>query len=402
MSAVCSISDIARPPAPLATPRVALVCDLLQENWPSMDLVGDMLLHNLQHDHAASFQVERLRPSYTRHLMHLAGGPIKLADTAERALNRFVMYPRWLSRHAEQFDVYHIVDHSYAHLVHRLPEQRTVVTCHDTDAFRSLIEPAGSLQGRARQHIARNLLSGLQKAAHVICDSSATADDLLSYGWTRPDKISVVRLGVSRAFSSSTDPDADQQIEQLLATTSGRTKLLHVGSTVPRKRIDVLLHVFAEIKKDVPNAMLVRVGGPFTGAQHALALYLGVESSVLELPYLTVRQLAAVYRKCTLLLLPSEREGFGLPLLEAMACGLPVAASDIPALREVGGSAAFYSAIGDIQGFNHNALKIIHAAETQPADMLMHRGKCLSQASQFSWEECARETAAIYQKVLAG
>ncbi len=367
-----------------------------------MDLVGDMLLHNLQHDHAASFHVERLRPSYARHLIQLANGPMKLVDTAERALNRFVMYPRWLSRYAERFDVYHIVDHSYAHLVHRLPKQRAVVTCHDTDAFRCLVEPAGSLPMRARQHIARNLLSGLQRAAHVICDSSATADDLLFHGWTQPEQTSVVNLGVDRAFSPVDDPDADQQIEQLLASASGRIKLLHVGSAVPRKRIDVLLQVLAQIKRDIPNTMLVRVGGPLTAPQRALASRLGVESSVLALPFLTTRQLAAVYRKCTLLILPSEREGFGLPLLEAMACGLPVVASDIPALREVGGNAALYSAVGDIQSLCQNAVKIIGATETQSADMLMRRDARLRQAKQFSWEKCACETATIYEKVLAG
>ncbi len=146
MSATYPISDISYPLASVNTPRIALVCDLLQENWPSMDLVGDRLLHNLRQDHAASFHVERLRPLYTRHLKNLAQGRMKLADTTERAFNRFVKYPRWLSRQSESFDLFHIVDHSYAHLVHRLPPQRTVVTCHDTDAFRCLLEPGNTLQ----------------------------------------------------------------------------------------------------------------------------------------------------------------------------------------------------------------------------------------------------------------
>ncbi len=217
----------------------------------------------------------------------------------------------------------------------------------------------------------------------------------------RPEKISVVNLGVSSVYSPEADPAADQEAEQLLEPASGQIKVLHVGSSIPRKRIDVLLRAFAEIKKDVPRAMLLRVGGPCISEQNALARYLGVESSILVLPYLSDRQLAAVYRKSTLLLLPSQREGFGLPLLEAMACGLPTVASDIPALREVGGSAPLYSAVGDIQGLSHNALKLIHAAETQPDGWRQHRGASLMQAKQFSWERCARETAAIYGKVLA-
>jgi glycosyltransferase involved in cell wall biosynthesis len=380
----------------LTLPRVALVCDLLQENWPSMDLVGDMLLHHLQQHHASSFAVDRLRPEYSRHLK-----PLRPADTAERALNRFVRYPQWLSRQREHFDLFHIIDHSYAHLVHRLLAQRTVVTCHDTDAFRCLLESGQSLSLRIRRSITLRLLSGLQMAAAVICDSSATADELLAQGWVRPERINVVNLGVSAIYSPEADPEADRQVDQLLGSAPGQIRILHVGSTIPRKRIDVLLQAFAEIKREKSEAMLLRVGGPLTGDQQALAQRLGVESAILTLPFLTDRQLAAVYRKANLLLLPSEREGFGLPLLEAMACGLPVVASDIPPLREVGGAAARYSPVGDIQDLSRHAIQLLRAKEIQPDTAQQCCEDCLMQAKRFSWERCARETAAVYEKILA-
>lgn len=401
MSKPSFISDTRHPLPALDLPRIAIVCDLLQENWPSMDLVADMLLRHLRGGHASSFAVARLRPSYTRRLVHIARGPIKLADDAERALNRFVRYPQWLSRQREKFDLFHIVDHSYAHLVHRLSAQRTVVTCHDTDAFRCLLEPGRSLSLRIRRSITTRLLSGLQMAAAVICDSSATADELLARGWARPEKISIVNLGISAVYSPEGDPEADHEVERLLGATAGRANILHVGSTIPRKRIDVLLQVFAAIKKECPEAMLLRVGGPLTAGQQARARQSGVESSILVLPFLTERLLAAIYRRSMLLLLPSEREGFGLPLLEAMACGLPVVASDIPALREIGAGAALYSPIGDTQSLSRHAMSLIRAAETQPENALQIREVCLKQARQFSWQRCARETAAVYEKVLS-
>jgi glycosyltransferase involved in cell wall biosynthesis len=296
--------------------------------------------------------------------------------------------------------LFHIVDHSYAHLVHSLPAQRTVVTCHDADAFRCLLESSRSLPSRVRRSITMRLLTGLQMAAAVICDSGATADELLAHGWARPEKISVVNLGADAIYSPEAAPEADQQVERLLGATPERTNILHVGSTIPRKRIDVLLQVFAEVKKESPKAALLRVGGALTADQQALAQQLGVESSILVLPFLTDRQLAAVYRKSTLLLLPSEREGFGLPLLEAMSCGLPVVASDIPALREIGGEAAFYGPVADIHALSHHTMKLIHAQETQPESAQQIRKACLQQARQFSWERCARETAVIYEKVL--
>jgi glycosyltransferase involved in cell wall biosynthesis len=394
------ISSTQHPSQALGLPRVAIVCDLLQENWPSMDLVGDMLLRHLREGHASSFAAARLRPSYARHLVHIARGPLKFADTAERALNRFVRYPQWLARQREKFDLFHIVDHSYAHLVHRLPAQRTVVTCHDTDAFRCLLEPGRSLSSRVRRSITMRLLSGLQMAAAVICDSGATADELLAHGWACPEKISVVNLGISAVYSPEADPEADQEMEQLLKAATGRTNILHVGSTIPRKRIDVLLQVFAAIRIECPEAMLLRAGGPLTGDQKALARQLGVDDSILVLPFLTERQLAAIYRKSTLLLLPSEREGFGFPLLEAMACGLPVVTSDVPALRETGGAIALYSPVGDVQSLSAHAMNLIRATATQTENMQQVREACLKQARQFSWERCARETAAVYEKVL--
>ncbi len=385
----------------LTLPRVGIVCDLLQENWPSMDLYGDMLLKNLEENHAGRFRAERLRPDYKRHWANAARGPVRLTDTAERALNRFVKYPRWLARQMEHFDLFHVVDHSYAHLVHVLPPERTVITCHDTDAFRCLLEPGRSAGSRFRQRITMRLLSGLQKAAWVTCNSQATADELLAQGWAHPERTSVIHYGVAPVFSSSVDPSADQEAERLLGTHARGIKLLHVSSTIPRKRIDILLHVLAEAKKAFPDTSLLRVGGPFTADQKALMQRLGVSASVLELPFLEDRVLAAVYRKSTLLLLPSDREGFGLPLLEAMACGLPVVVSDLPPFREVGGEAALYCTAGNVEDFFRTTLSVIGAAQAQSSELAQRRNAGLERASQFSWSKGADEAAKIYEKVLS-
>src|ERR1700676_4083517 len=81
----------------VALPRVGIVCDLLQEHWASMDLVGDMLLKNLQRNHSSSFVAERLRPASTRRFLRLGKGPGDTVGMAKRAFGRFVRYPLWLS-----------------------------------------------------------------------------------------------------------------------------------------------------------------------------------------------------------------------------------------------------------------------------------------------------------------
>jgi glycosyltransferase involved in cell wall biosynthesis len=381
--------------------RVGIVCDLVQENWPSMDLFGDMLLKNLHETHADRFAAERLRPDYKRHWAHAAWGPVRLADVAERALNRYVKYPRWLYQRRGDFDLFHVTDHSYSHLVHSLPGERSVVTCHDLDAFRCLLVPATTARSWALRRVTAPVLSGLKRAAWVICNSQVTADELSAQGWVRPERMSVVYMGVAPAFSPNADEGADQEAERLLGPHYRQIKLLHVGSTIPRKRMDVLLHVLAEARKTFPDSILLRVGGPLTSDQQALAQRLGVAGCILELPFLEDRILAAIYRTSTLLLLPSDREGFGLPLLEAMACGLPVLASDLPALREVGEEATVYCPAGDVGSFCRSTLSVIGAAQQQSSDLQHRRKAGLARATQFSWSRCADEVAKIYDKVLS-
>src|SRR4029079_14214193 len=104
--------------------------------------------------------------------------------------------------------------------------------------------------------------------------------------------------------------------------------------SIARKRLETLIQIISELSGHV---RLVRVGGPFTAEQAALARDLVV--SVVLLPFLDRATLAAIYRRCALLVMPSEREGFGLPLLESVGCGAFVVVGGIGAVREVGGDA---------------------------------------------------------------
>src|SRR5690242_12820499 len=313
-------------------PRIAIVRDLVEENWPSMELVPDMLFEHLNLHHSGEFAATQLCPPMQRYFRRLPlRGKCAFCFNADRLLNRFVNYPRWLQRRAPQFDLFHIIDHSYGQLLHNLPAERTVVTCHDLDTFRCLLDPAKESRPLWFRSMTQRILEGFRKAAHVIAVSGATRDEILRHGLVSPERVTVVHNGVHPSCSRLPDPAADDDAARLLPDDSGGAVwVLNVGSVAPRKRIDTLLRVFAAIRRNIPQARLVRVGGGFTPAQLHLARELNVENAVLVLPSLPRNILAAVYRRATLLLLPSEAEGFGLPLNEALACGCPVVASDIP------------------------------------------------------------------------
>ena len=108
----------------------------------------------------------------------------------------------------------------------------------------------------------------------------------------------------------------------------------------------------------------------------------------------------AIYRQAVLVLLPSAGEGFGLPVIEAMACGALVVASDLPVLREVGGPAAVYCPVGLVSSWTETIAELIGERSTQPQQWSRRRAAGLAQAANFSWSEYARQMAAVYRQVL--
>ena len=118
---------------------VALCADFPEEQWPSMDRVANELVAQMQRGHADTIDLTPyLSAVHEASDVDWSGA---VPFSIDRALNRWWDYPRHVNRIAGGFDVFHVVDHSYAQLVHRLPAARTVVTCHDLDTFRSILRP---------------------------------------------------------------------------------------------------------------------------------------------------------------------------------------------------------------------------------------------------------------------
>lgn len=392
----------------VAKPRVGLICDYVEERWPSMDLVAGMLFEHLDREHASALQVTRICPPLRPRLVRLPViGKAPIFHNADRLLNRFIDYSRALKPQLEEFDLFHLVDHSYSQLIHELPPARTVVTCHDLDTFRCVLEPERQRRPRWFRAMTERILGGFQKAAHVVAVSAATREEILRFGLHPPGRVTVISNGVHSSCSPLPDAVADSQLSRLLPSDAPHAVwLLNVGNAMPRKRLDLLLRVFAQVRKHAAgdskrpaDIRLLRVGEPLPPEHRQLARQLGVESSVIELGFLGRDILAAAYRRADLLVHTAEAEGFGLPLIEAMACGCPVIASDLPVLREVGGIAATYCTVGDIESWRRAVLAGIPPALT-PDERKSKREMSLINSARFSWSENATRTAQVYRQVL--
>ena len=382
-------------------PRVAIVSDLREERWHSMDLIAEMLLLNLRTPDSRVVDAIQVRPAMVRRVSRL---PIvrrsRTAERVDRIVNRLWDYPRWLAPQGGDFDLFHIIDHSYAHLATSLPRGRTLITCHDLDAFQGVLPASGggSVVGRA---LGKRLIEGLIAARKIVCVSAATCAELLSYGIATADRVTVVPNGVHPTCSVRSDTGADREAAKLLGPADvAYPELLHVGSTIPRKRIDVLLQVFAALRSDYPGLRLIRVGDTFTYSQQRLISKLNLGGSVTVLPFVDRRVLAAIYRRAALLLQPSDREGFGLPVAEAMACGTPVIASDIPALREVGGDAATYCPVGDVARWAFDVSALLEERTRDTDRWRTRRAAGVARAQRFNWREHARRMTEVYLELL--
>lgn len=383
--------------------RVAICPDFREEHWPSMDRVADELLHALAMPEHHGIQAESVLPLYRVRAGRVLSG--RVAQHIDRGLNRLFDYPGHVAATRRSFDVFHVIDHSYAQLVHRLPGRRTVVTCHDLDTFRSVLEPDREPRAPLFRAMTRHILRGLTSAAVITCDTDAVRRQLIDANLVDPARVVVVPIGVNAQFASRADAAADARATALLphvpatAGSPGSLDLLHVGSVVERKRIDLLLSVVAAVRHAYPTVRLLRVGGALTDAQQQQATALGIGDAIVTIPAVDDATLAALYRRAVLVLLPSDREGFGLPVIEALACGTPVVASDLPVLREVGGRAVEFAPAGAVDDWTAGVLSLLAERTQHPDRWAARAARGSAWAARFSWRGFASEMAAIYREV---
>lgn len=385
--------DVLDPPRGTATLRLAMLCDFPDERWPSMDLVAEMLGRTLMEHHRGRAQVTAFCPPFRHRIGRLPLAPrFSWAFSGDRFLNRYWSYPRSLRAVLAAHDVFHVCDHTYAHLVHALPADRTGVFCHDLDAFACI------LGGRCRRRspwfraLARRLLLGLQRAAIVFCSTQYMRRRIEQLGCIDPARIVCAPYGVAPEFQPDpSTPAADAGVHR--PQPPGRF-LLHVGSCIPRKRIDVLLDVFAKVHALHPSYSLVQVGGDWTAQDRARIDRLKLSGAIIQKCDLGRRELAEFYRAASLVLLPSESEGFGLPIIEALSCGKTVVASDLPLLREVGGDACLYCPPGDVSAWAETMNGILSGSIRVPPLALR-----LNRAKRYSWQTHAQTVLAAYEQM---
>jgi glycosyltransferase involved in cell wall biosynthesis len=235
----------------------------------------------------------------------------------------------------------------------------------------------------------------LRTADAILTDSEQSREDIVRHLPVSPDRVVVVPLAADRRFR----PMEAAVVEPILREHSvTRPYILYVGALKSRKNVPRLLEAFALLRQGSTRWKLVIVGArewrlsPIFDTVQRLKL----EPHVHFTGYVTGEHLPALYAGADLFVFPSLYEGFGLPVLEAMACGTPVVTSSTSSLPEVAGDAALlvdpYN-VDELAGAMRRVLE-----QPEAAQGLRERG--LARAAQFSWDRTARETIAVYERVM--
>lgn len=276
-----------------------------------------------------------------------------------------------------------------------LPGTRTLLTVHDL----SFVRAPETATPVLKAYLDRIVPRSVRRADHVLADSQATKNDLIELYGTPPDKISVLLSGVNPEFAPVTDPAARKEACQRYNIPE-HPYILSIGTVQPRKNYARLAQALAALGPEWQDVHLVIVGGRgwLDSPIYQTVADLGLNERIHFVGFARDEDLPAIYSAATGLAYPSLYEGFGFPVLEAMACGIPVVTSKVSSIPEVAGDAALLVDPYDVDDLTDALRRLL--ADSQLRGDLVKRG--FEQAARFTWAQAAQQLKNIYDRMLEG
>lgn len=305
------------------------------------------------------------------------------------------LWTLWWPEHYASFDGMNLFHAPHNTLPCHVP-CATVVTIHD---LFSLDYPTLAFtrwsQRIKRLYYPRAQWRALRHATFLITTTSVMADRIANLCPSARGRVAVVPMAAGPIFRPAADPNgARERAAEIIG--SDAPFFLVVGQDRPTKQHATALAAFARYIPGPWRLVLVQ-RETYKHPLANLARRLGIEKRVTWIPHVEAADLVVLYQAAVALVQPSLYEGFGLPIVESMASGCPVVASDIPTLREVVGRAAILVPPNDIAGFGHALVALARSAD-QRRDLA---SAGIDRAKLFSWDRCARETLDVFRNAVA-
>lgn len=272
------------------------------------------------------------------------------------------------------------------------PPCPTVVTLHDLIPLRH----PETEKFAARLYWRLQIPIAARKSSFIITDSEHARQEIMADFHVAPERIKAIMLGFNPAMLERREPSVAATVRAKYGLPQGY--ILYVGTIQPRKNIDTLIeayHRLIQLRKGMPKLVIVGRKGWLYDKLFSRIAELGLVDEVIFTGFVPDEELPHIYDGARLFAYLSFFEGFGLPPLEAMACGIPVVTSDTTSLPEVAGDAGISVPPADVDKVTAAIATLLDDAGY--AELLGKRGR--ERARLFSWEAAARETLEIYRKV---
>lgn len=313
------------------------------------------------------------------HIINVSGQKIK----------RMIDHLRFVRRIPRHYRIYHLLNPNLGILL--LKYHPSVVTVHDLVplipmASRDVITQSYGLDTPILVAMQINMRF-VRYADRIISMSQHTKKDLISVLGVNSQRITVIYPGIDRNLFSPRDRE---KARRDLHLPLNKKIILHVGVDEPRKNIQTLIKAFYMVKKKFPKALLIRIGG-MRSTTRRLISSLGLDDAILY--YQRVANIALFYNAADLFVFPSYYEGFGFPLIEAMASGCPVIAGDSSSIPEVVGKAGIILPSSDVTMLSESICQMLTDQNMRP--MMIKKG--LERSLEFDWRACAKQTLEIYE-----
>lgn len=323
-----------------------------------------------------------------------AGPHISLvtAPLTERWLYRLwyrLRAPLPVQRFTGPLDLFHSPDFVLPPVNGRIP---TLLTVHDL----SFVHFPEVYPAVLVNYLNRVVPWSVRRATHILADSAATRQDLLDIWQTPPEKISVLYSGVNERFQPVTDEARLTAVRQRYSL-GAQPYLLSVGTVQPRKNYQMLIRAFAPVAARWPHNLIIAGGRGWLYEEMMAEIdRQQLQGRVRFIGFVADDDLPALYSAASLFLFPSLYEGFGLPLLEAMGCGLPVVTSNASSLPEVAGETAVQLSPHNPTAWTEAILNLL--ADAARRTELVQSG--YRQAQKFTWRQAAQQLQQVYQLLL--
>jgi glycosyltransferase involved in cell wall biosynthesis len=283
------------------------------------------------------------------------------------------------------------VFHGADNLLPRLSRIRTVFTLHDL-AFRFYPETFTPLN---RWYLTMMIPRFLRAADAIIVDSECTMRDAIRFYGIPEERLRVVLPGVKSLFRPVSDPRRLDEVRSRYALPE--RFILYVGTIEPRKNLATLFEALKILPLTEVKLVIVGLRGWLSHETFVRLKRLGLDDRAILTGFVPDDDLPALYSLAEVFAYPSFYEGFGLPVLEAMACGTPVVSSNSSSLPEVVGDGGILVAPADAAGWKEALERLLTSAELKTE--LRERG--LRRAAHFTWEAAALSTREVYRQVHA-